>query len=137
MNIVKPIYTIVGKTTYLDNYEEVVDSILYDFDKKDYGDMVSFWKGAHSVTMFKTTYKGLVRWEVQRHGMSIVTLRCIYKNLVAAFGDMVNEVDLSIVDEPFYAFDAKKEIHISVTDNDVVFHNTELDCLVFDIVNGI
>lgn len=136
MNIIKPILSIIGETTYLDNYTEVVDSFLYDFDKVDSGDMVSYYKGGRSVHMFKTTYKGLVRWELERN-TSRINLRFIYEDLVATFGDMKNEVNSTFIDQPFYAFDTKKEIHISITDKDVVIHNTELECLVFDIIHGI
>ncbi len=134
MNIVKPIYTIIGKTTYLDNYTEVVDSLLYDFEKKDYGDMVSYWKGSRSVTLFKTTYKGLVRWEVEKHGMSMTMLQHIYEDLVAIFGAMENEVNL-IIEEVEERSPMDLPIFVSIgKENISVFHN-ELDCLVHSIVH--
>jgi hypothetical protein len=136
MNIVKPVEPIFSEKPFeilILNRHEVVYGLMnsYRLMKQTPEFDVHQCDATGQLIMFFYAYgAGPVRMTKDHRDV----LYHLYKVKMAEF-----EVNLKskVVDEPFYAFDAKKEIHISVTDNDVVFHHTELDCLVFDIVNGI
>jgi hypothetical protein len=133
MNIVKPNYQTIRSLVYLLNYEEVLESLLDGYEVKQDGDMLIHRSESwNPIYMFVQEYKGQKRYQLSGM-MDKVRLNILYDTLSALYPD---EPIIDMADEPFYAFD-KKEIHISVTDTDVVIHHTELDCLVFDIVNGI